>query len=63
MGLLENSANLGLINRKIKTKKPFSRENITKKTEFESFQPIKSLEIASNVSNYIEKMDKSQLFP
>ena len=62
MGSLESSANIGLINRKIETKKPFSRENITKKTEFESFQPIRRLEIAFNVSNYIKKIDKSELF-
>ena len=63
MGLLENSANLGLVNRKVESEKPLSREKITKKTGFESFQPIKSLEIASNVSNYIQKMNKSELFP
>ena len=62
MGLLENSANLRLVNRKIKTKKPLSREKITKKTEFESFQPIRRLEIALNVSDYIKKIDKSELF-
>ena len=61
--MIENSANLGLIDRKVESKKPLPREKITKKTEFESFQPIKSLEIASNVSNYIQKMDKSELFP
>ena len=61
--MIENSANLGLIDRKVESKKPLPREKITKKTEFESFQPIKSLEIASNVPNYSQKMKKSELFP
>ena len=60
--MLEKTVDVALINRKIKTKKPLSREKITKKTEFESFQPIRRLEIALNVSNYIEKIDKSELF-
>ena len=60
--LSKNPVHTALLNRQSETRKPLSRAEITKKTEFESFQPIRCLEIALLVSNFTKKIQKSQLF-